>query len=243
MNKVSVCIATYNGEKYIKEQLDTILPQLNDDAEVIISDDSSTDNTLQIVNSYKDPRIVVLPNQKFRNPIFNFENALKHAQGDYIFLADQDDIWMPDRLKKMIPFFKEYDLITCDCKVIDDNLQVLKESFFSSIDGKTGFFRNLVKINPYIGCCMAFKRNVLEKALPFPKNIPMHDFWIAMVAEIFFKIKFIYEPLVMYRRHSSNSSFTASESMNPFYKRVHFRVNLLKSLAVRLLRTSPRSGR
>ena len=237
MPQISVCIATYNGEKYIKEQLDSILPQLPNDAEVIISDDSSTDNTLQIIDSFRDNRIHVLPNQKFRSPIFNFENALNHSNGDYIFLSDQDDIWMPERIKRMLPLLTEFDLVVSDCKVVNDKQEVLMESFFERVKARKGFLRNLIGGSSYIGCCMAFKRKVLEKALPFPKNIPMHDFWIAMVAEIFFKIKFIDEPLVLYRRHASNSSFTATESLNPLYKKIMFRLNTLQSLAIRILRT------
>src|SRR5687768_8023645 len=105
MNKISICMATFNGSRYINEQLNSIITQLDESSEIVISDDSSTDNTVQIIKSFNDKRIHVLPNQKFRNPIFNFENALKHVQGDYIFLADQDDIWLPDRLNKMLPFF------------------------------------------------------------------------------------------------------------------------------------------
>src|SRR3990170_615318 len=152
MTKISVCIATYNGEKYIKEQLDSILPQLNQTAEIIISDDSSTDNTLQIIDAFNDKRIVVFPNQKFRSPIFNFENALSHSSGDYIFLADQDDVWLPGRLAKMIPLFDEFDVVVHDCKVVNENLEVFYESYFSEVNGGPGFFRNLFRTSPYNGC-------------------------------------------------------------------------------------------
>lgn len=236
MTKISICIATCNGEKYIESQLDSILSQIIESSEVIISDDCSTDKTLQIIDSYKDPRIVVLPNQNFRNPIFNFENALKYSQGDYILLADQDDIWMPGRLDKMIPLFENYDLVVSDCRVVNENLEVLTDSYFASVGARTGFLRNLVRTSPYIGCCMAFKRKVLEKALPFPKNIPMHDFWIAMLSECCFKIKLIYEPLLLYRRHSSSVSFTASMNPNPFHKRILYRINTLLPLMKRVLR-------
>lgn len=236
MTKFSICIATYNGEKYIKKQLDSILPQLIDDSEIIISDDSSSDKTLEIIDSYKDERIIVLPNQKFRNPIFNFENALKHSNGEYIFLADQDDIWMSGRIDKVIPFFENYDLIVCDCRVVSENLEVLIESYFSLVDARPGLFRNLIRTSPYIGCCMAFKKKVLEKAIPFPKNIPMHDFWIAMLCESLFKIKFIYEPLVLYRRHSFNASFTASGSPNYIHQKILYRINTLAPLIKRILR-------
>jgi len=192
MTKISVCIATYNGGKYIKEQLESIFTQLNQDAEVIISDDSSTDDTLEVINSFADKRIVVYPNQKFRSPIFNFENALKHAKGEYIFLSDQDDIWLPGRLDKMMAFFDEYDMVVSDCRVVNDNLEVISESYFDLVNGKPGFVRNLTRTSAYNGCCMAFKRIILKKALPFPKNIMMHEFWLALIRELFFKLKFIY---------------------------------------------------
>lgn len=103
---ISVCIATYNGGKYIKEQLDSILFQLGKDDEVIISDDSSTDDTLSILESYHDERIVILTNQKFHSPVYNFENALKSAKGDFIFLSDQDDIWEPTKVEVMLDSLK-----------------------------------------------------------------------------------------------------------------------------------------
>ena len=99
---ISVCIATYNGSKYIKEQIDSILPQLDECDEIIVSDDSSTDNTLSILKSYHDRRIIIFTNQKFNSPIYNFENALKHAKGDIIFLSDQDDIWEFNKVQVMI---------------------------------------------------------------------------------------------------------------------------------------------
>lgn len=236
MSKISVCIATYNGEKYIKAQLDSIFRQLPDDAEVIISDDSSSDNTLQVIASFNDYRIIVLPNQKFRSPIFNFENALRHAEGDYIFLSDQDDIWLPGRLDKMMAFFDEYDMVVSDCKVVNDNLEVISESYFDLVDGKPGFVRNLTRTSAYNGCCMAFKRSILKRALPFPKHIMMHDFWIALIAELFYKVKFIYEPLILYRRHSANLSFTGEKTPNPLYRKISFRIKTLSALVFRLLR-------
>ena len=101
---ISVCIATYNGEKYIREQLDSILPQLGLDDEVIISDDSSTDNTLKIIEEYNDCRIKIFSNNKFYSPILNFENALKKAQGDFIFLSDQDDIWKSNKVEVVMKY-------------------------------------------------------------------------------------------------------------------------------------------
>ena len=94
---ISVCIATYNGEKYLREQLDSILPQLAESDEVIVSDDGSTDGTIDLITSLNDPRIKIVSNSGRKGYVGNFENALKHTTGDYIFLSDQDDIWYPNK--------------------------------------------------------------------------------------------------------------------------------------------------
>ena len=120
--KISVCIATYNGEKYIKEQLSSILSQLEENDEVIISDDSSTDNTIQIVENFKDKRIRIFREQKFKSPIYNFENAISKATGDIIFLSDQDDIWHKAKVHKIKQYLSNED-ITCivtNASIIDE---------------------------------------------------------------------------------------------------------------------------
>ena len=98
--KISVCIATYNGERYIREQLDSILSQLSLDDEVIISDDGSKDSTIEIISSYLDSRIKVFKNNGKHGYVGNFENALNHSSGDFIFLSDQDDIWELQKIEK-----------------------------------------------------------------------------------------------------------------------------------------------
>ena len=105
MGKISVCIATYNGEKYIIKQLESILPQLREADEIVISDDSSSDRTIALIEQLNDPRIRILKDQKFRNPIYNFENAMLNAKGDFIFLSDQDDIWMPEKVAVQTEIF------------------------------------------------------------------------------------------------------------------------------------------
>jgi len=109
--KISVCMASYNGEKYIRQQIDSILPQLGESDELIISDDSSTDDTISVVKSINDNRIKLIKDQKFKSPVSNFENAIKNATGDFIFLCDQDDIWQPNKVESVLPFLKQYDLV------------------------------------------------------------------------------------------------------------------------------------
>lgn len=219
---ISVCLATYNGQKYICQQIESILSQLEVNDEIIISDDSSTDKTIEIIESYNDSRIHILKNNKFNSPIFNLENALLKVSGDYIFLSDQDDIWYKDKLKIMLPYLKNYNLIISDCNLIDSNGKEIESSFFQLNKSKSGFISNIVK-NSYLGCCMAFDRKILNASLPFPKKIAMHDIWIGIISELIGKPLFINNKLISYRRHSSNFSPTSQSSGFSLYYKISYR--------------------
>ena len=227
---ISVCIATYNGEKYIKEQLDSIISQLDKDDEVIISDDGSTDSTIQIIENFKDRRIKIfnhIPNKKtkykFDLTTRNIENALSKAKGDYIFLADQDDIWKKNKIEKIMPLFKKYDLILHDCSVIDNSKKVLHSSYFKLNKSKIGIINNLIK-NSYLGCCMAFKREILKETLPFPISPIPHDIWIGLIAELKGKVFLSNKKLIQYRRHQNNLSPSSSKSNNSFCFKFKYRL-------------------
>jgi len=226
---ISVCIPTYNGERFIKEQIDSILPQLEDSDEVIISDDSSTDNTIVILKKYKDPRIKLLLNNNFKSPIYNLENALKHAKGDYIFLSDQDDVWNKNKVNIMLKSLKKYDCVVSDAEVVDKNLNTIYPSFFEKRKSKKGLLRNIIK-NNYIGCCMAFRKSILQYALPFPENLPMHDIWLGLISEKHGRCVFIDDKLIKYRRHGNNVSLTGEKSSNSLYVKLKIRFNIIKAL-------------
>lgn len=229
---VSVCMATYNGEKYIKEQIESILSQLHPEDELVISDDGSTDGTLETIRLFKDDRIRIL-NSNTKNIIKNFENALSNAKGDILFLADQDDIWHPSKVEESIKHLENYDLVFSNLEVFTDNILNTK-LFYQGKKGRTGVLRNIIK-NNYIGATMAFKRKVLVRALPFPKGIYMHDIWLAMVAELIGKTFFINTPLIYYRRHDENASETGEKSSNPFSKKMTIRFLLVFNLVKRFL--------
>lgn len=230
--KISVCMATYNGEKYIKEQLDSILSQIGQNDEVIISDDSSKDKTIEIIKSYYDGRIRLLENQNFKSPVYNFENALKKVKGDIIVLADQDDVWKDDKIKTIKKYMQDYDLVLSDAYIIDEHGAVIQESFYEINGSKSGFIKNIVK-NSYLGCTMAFNRKILLKALPFPKDLPMHDWWIGLIGEMYGNTYFIKDKLVMYRRHSTNASLTGEKSRNSLLKKILLRFIIIKNLIFR----------
>lgn len=204
----------------------SILEQLEPTDELIISDDGSTDATLDLVNGIGDARIRIVPGIYAKNPSLNFENVLKYAKGEYIFLSDQDDIWLPGKVKHCLKLLNEYDVVVSDCEVVDDNLQVITSSFFKEMKSGTGFLKNLTK-NTYLGCCMAFKASILPIILPFPKSIPMHDIWIGFAAELTLKPVFLPVPLIKYRRHANNVSTTTGKSTAFFIQQINNRFRLL----------------
>lgn len=242
MKKISVCIPTYNGAKYIKEQLDSILIQLSEIDEIIISDDNSTDNTIEIIKEYNDKRIKIFFHEKivnkykgvYKNIYFvyrNIENALKHSSGDYIFLSDQDDIWLPNKINSIVNLLdKGHWIVQHDNILINNKKEILLNSYFSFIKPSNNLYRTVVKC--YIqGASMAFTKEVLQYSLPFPNNPISHDHWIAYNA--YFrgsKIYLLNEPLLLYRRHDNNVSPSGSKSKNPLLFKITYRLRLLLAI-------------
>jgi len=232
--RISVCIATYNGAKFIKAQLDSILCQLGDDDEVIVSDDSSTDDTVEIIKQIGDKRIKLFTNQEFRSPIFNFEHTISKAAGQYIFLSDQDDIWLPNKVEITLKYLNDYNLVVSDCILIDQNKNEISPSFFELNNSKSGFFSHIFK-NSYLGCCMAFDRKILQAVLPFPRKIAMHDIWIGLLSELIGKSIFISDKLVLFRRHTSNFSPTSKKSSFSLLFKIKYRAYFVYYLLLRFL--------
>ena len=228
--KISVAMATYNGEKYINQQIESILKQLNDDDELIISDDSSCDNTLKIVYLFKNPHIRVYSNSYRKGVVSNFENAILHCKGDIIVLSDQDDIWAPNKLEIIRYCFlkTKCDVLVHDAIIVDDKVNKLNNSFYKFRHSGPGVLKNIFK-NTYIGCCMAFKKSLNVIILPFPKNLPMHDMWIGILGNIFGKVIFINNKLTYYRRHEKNSTnFNKSNFKNILIWRMNLIYNIIK---------------
>ena len=228
--KVSVCVAVFNGAEYINEQIKSILFSSSVD-EVIISDDGSTDGTLDIIGDIVDDRVRLIKGPA-TGVIDNFSNALHHATGDVFFLSDQDDVWTQDKIDKVLPLLNKFCLVVTDCCVVDVELKIINPSFFSINNSKAGLFHNL-KSNGYLGCCMAFNKEVLDRALPFPPNIAMHDWWIGLIAETVGPVIFLEENLLLYRRHGNNVSLASEKSTYPLVKKVAWRISIAFNLFVR----------
>ncbi len=233
---ISVCIATYNGRKYIEEQIRSILCLLSDDDEIIISDDNSTDDTLRIIDSINDKRIHIYTNANSISPhkysyshykvSTNFENALFHAKGEYIFLSDQDDVWELEKVKITLSALQENKLVMSNYSIIDADNNKLTNSYFKNNPISHNFLINLIKM-PFHGCCMAFRKELLAEILPFPSNMVMHDNWIGLYANWKkYKIGYIEKPLIKYRRHQFNVSPSAKNNTNPLWYKVWYRLIL-----------------
>jgi len=171
MEIVSVCMATYNGEKYIYQQAKSILEQLSPNDELIVSDDGSTDGTLSVLEGFNDARIKIHKNTRMKGPVGNFQNCMAYVRGDYVFLADQDDIWFDSKIKTMVSLLKKYDLVICDCSIVDDGLNIIKSSYFQHANSGPGFFKNF-KRNTYMGNCMGFRKKNATVNSPLPSCDP-----------------------------------------------------------------------
>ena len=228
---ISVCIATYNGERFIREQIDSILRQLSSDDEIIVSDDGSTDNTISIINSIDDKRIRVIEGPRKQSPTSNFECALKASKGDFIFMSDQDDVWKPNKVNICMEWLQRYDCVVSDAEVTDSSLNPLYPSLYAIMQVKQGRIYNTIWKNGYTGCCMAFRRNVLEASFPFPKDIPMHDIWIGNVAAYKYNVKFIPDTLIYFRRHEDTTSCNGKGSKYSIWQQMKFRWSVIKNIA------------
>lgn len=240
---VSVCMATYNGERYLSEQLDSILKQLGPGDELVISDDHSADQTVNILKRYRDPRIRFIYNNAERGYTRNFENAIRNATGDIVVISDQDDVWLDDKLAVMKRALEQADVAVSDATHVNEALEVTRGSHFAVTRVKPGFFRQLVRPR-YIGACMAFRREVLEKLLPFPAKAEYcpYDFWITLVGECFYRIRLVDEQLILYRRHGGNASTAGMESQNPLLRKLLIRGYSLFALTCRTI-ARPRIAR
>lgn len=229
---ISVCIPTYNGEKYISEQLASILSQIGAQDEIIVSDDGSVDHTLSIIKNMADSRIKLINGAGKHSVTKNVEVALGQAQGDYIFLADQDDVWFPNKVEIFMQWLQKYDCVVSDAVVVDENLRLKSPSLYQVMSVRKGRLYNTFWKNGYTGCCMAFTKRVKDYALPFPDQIPMHDIWIGNVAAYHFRIKFINDKLIYFRRHQNTNSCNTYGSKYSFFKKIAFRWQTFKNLCL-----------
>jgi glycosyltransferase involved in cell wall biosynthesis len=225
-------MTVYQGERFITAQLKSILPQLSDYDEVIIVDDASTDSTRSQISALQDSRLIVVRKTKNEGILRGFETALSRCSGEVIFLSDSDDLWLPKKVETVLEAFAHDDdlmLVASDAILIDADGNKIGDSFYAQ-RGKfrAGLWSNLL-IGKFHGCTMAFRSALLRNVLPFPPGRRAHqDTWIGCVnALLGGKTKYIPEPLVAYRRHSSNDT---GLKKNSNYTRLKMRLPIVLGL-------------
>lgn len=202
---ISVAMATYNGEKYIQEQLESILKQTLPAQEIIIVDDCSTDSTWSILESFavRHECIQIYKNPNNYGVVKTFNRALSLTNGEYIALADQDDFWVSQKLEVLIANIGDNLLIHSDAYVVNDKLQIINSSFLGT-KAFTKKISNYFVFNDVHGCTALVRRELLNLALPIPDGFYLHDHYLAIFAAALKKITYIDQPLIYYRQHEAN---------------------------------------
>jgi glycosyltransferase involved in cell wall biosynthesis len=227
--KVSVCMAAYNGDRFIEQQLRSILPQLSPEDEIVIVDDASTDRTTDVIRSLHSPLIRLICHPHNRGVVATFEEALRNATGDILFLCDGDDIWAKDKVDQFLRAFGENpaaDLVTSHISFIDGNGNPIETDLYRHRKVfKPGFWANLLH-NHYQGSAMALRASRLHSVLPFPRDVLfLHDHWIGMRNILAGGSAICLEqPLLFYRRHGQNLSGRFSRG-----KQIKLRLQLLRT--------------
>lgn len=224
---ISIAMTTYNGEKYLREQLDSILNQDYKDFELIICDDKSKDSTPQILNEYqqKDSRITLYFNESNLGFKKNFEKAISLCKYEYVALSDQDDIWENNHLQKLTEIIDNADIACANARLISENGQSLKWTL-ANTDGLDFFpqgnvllYRILCFTGAFQGASMLIKKSFFEKALPIPQDVLFHDAWFSTCAVLSNGLNYSYDIINNYRQHSTQiTSHTKTSYVKKFKK-------------------------
>ncbi len=210
----SVCMATYNGTQYLREQVSSILAQLNADDEIVVVDDASSDDTVAMLEGFADERIRIFQNPENLGVNGTFERAISLAQGDVIFLSDQDDIWRPGRLAQMRGSLERggVALVVSNYGLVDQDGNALDQHLMAPLQAEDSNRRiaNLIGIlagnRNYYGCAMCFTADFAKRSLPFPKPLECHDLWLAICANVDGQICHLEQDTLAHRVHGSNAS-------------------------------------
>lgn len=203
---VSIALATYNGEKYLPQLLDSLFSQTYPDIEIIAVDDISSDNTAAILQQYAAQHVnmKVYVNEVNLGYVKNFEKVISLCSGDYISPCDQDDCWLPEKVKRKVEEIGDFPMIYCDSLIADENLKPTGRKISDAVACRTytSCLNYAVVANVY-GHASLFKKSVYTSAPNFPLYIT-HDWWLAFNASLYGGIKFLPEALILYRQHPHN---------------------------------------
>jgi len=234
--KVQILLATYNSQEFLKQLFDSLKAQTFQQWELLIKDDGSIDQTLEIIREYQftDKRFKYLGSKSEANgAALNFMNLLNEAEADYFFFCDHDDVWLPDKIKKTLELLHSLSennpdlpvIVHSDLIVVDKDFKIIDLSFWKYSGIKPTLLKgeNISQVfNHVTGCTMAFNKNVKKIAFPYPKSIPMHDWWL-VIQTLKYKgiIKELDEATILYRQHSSNEVGARNVNGNYFFRKIY----------------------
>lgn len=231
---VSVALLTCNSTRWLQPQLQSVLDQLEPTDELVVVDDASTDETVAMISASGDGRIRLLVNERNRGVRAGIERALMACRGDFIFLCDHDDIWLPGKRNTLVEALRAGAVLALsDTSVIDGDGRQTEASFMARRGGFRGSLPATLWKNRYLGCAMAFRRELLADILPIPDTVPMHDMWIGALATLRGPVAYIDRPLMQYRRHGGNVS---PERRATLPQMLAWRAQLLSLIIARRLR-------
>lgn len=217
---IDILLATWNGEQYLAEQIESVLAQTWTDWRLLARDDGSSDGTVEILKQYESrypERIHIIRDGKANlGASGNFSVLMEHSDAEYLMFCDQDDVWLPEKIEMLMGAMAKLEnecgrdmplLVHSDLIVVDDRLQLIAPSYwhYQKLNPEKGRFLNRLLVeNVVTGCALVMNRRTKELALPVPTDARMHDWWIALVAVAFGQISYVERPLVQYRQHGGN---------------------------------------
>lgn len=218
MSQIDIIMATYNGEKFIEAQIDSLLNQTYQNWHLMVRDDGSIDQTVYILKTYKKQfpdKISILESKEHLGACLNFGELLKHSTADYVMFCDQDDIWLPEKIKVSFngilhledKYGKEKPLLLfTDLTVVDKDLTVMAKSFwgYEKINPDNTTVNRLLVQNVVTGCTSIINKKLKSLSVPVPPEAIIHDWWIALVASVFGHTDYNSVPMVLYRQHGQN---------------------------------------
>jgi glycosyltransferase involved in cell wall biosynthesis len=227
---VSVVMATYNGEQFLRAQLDSILQCLHEVDQLVVIDDCSTDGTLQILREVRWRNLVLIRNPSNLGVRKSFGLGLQQAKGDIVFLSDQDDLWTPGKRDAFVAEFAAdalCSIVISDASVVDADGQAISPSFMQLRGGFRGDVASNFVRNRFIGCAMAMRASMIRVALPIPESAPLHDVYLGMIGSLTGTVRYLETPYLLHRRHGGNAS---PSSRTGWMQVLTWRLGLLRAL-------------
>lgn len=250
LEDINILLATYNGGRFLVPLLESLLKQSHVKFKLLVSDDGSSDDTNLILSNYEKSypeRIQRLPFRSCHGACANFAYLMQSTTADYVFLADQDDVWDADKmiftLSAMLELENVYGkgtplLVHTDLRVVDKDLNLISTSFlrFMRLRSDRFGFNDLLLQNAITGCALLANRALIERALPIPSAAAMHDWWLGLVASAFGTVVFLNRPTIAYRQHDSNTVGATGWSFSLIFSKLNQLVN--RQAAGKLLQPS-----